>query len=143
MPSTPADFTGLLASAVRDDNPVVFFQDVALLHQAGEVPEGEHVVPLGAAAERRAGPDVTLISYGKTVHTCLTAAGGGDRRGRPPPDRARKRRTPRGGLTGVLAAAADWRRSLGCSPRGSPGAPGQRPTWAIDVPSRNGASRPG
>jgi pyruvate dehydrogenase E1 component beta subunit len=75
MPSTAADFKGLLASAIRDDNPVLFFEDIGLLHQAGEVPEGEHVVPLGQAAVRRSGRDVSLISYGKTVHNCITAAG--------------------------------------------------------------------
>lgn len=74
MPSTAADFKGLLKSSIRDDNPVAFFLDVALLHAPGEVPEGEHVVPLGKAAIRRAGSDVTLISYAKTVLGCLAAA---------------------------------------------------------------------
>lgn len=74
MPSTPADFKGLLKSAIRDENPVMFFVDIALLHQAGEVPDGELVVPIGKAAIRREGSDVTLISYAKTVQTCLTAA---------------------------------------------------------------------
>lgn len=74
MPSTAADFKGLLKSAIRDDNPVMFFADIGLLHQPGEVPEGDHVVPLGKAAVRREGSDVTLVSYGKTVHHCLAAA---------------------------------------------------------------------
>jgi pyruvate dehydrogenase E1 component beta subunit len=74
MPSTAADFKGLLKSSIRDDNPVTFFLDVALLHTPGEVPEGEHLVPLGQAAVRRAGDDVTLVSYGKTVLGCLAAA---------------------------------------------------------------------
>jgi len=74
MPSTAADFKGLFKSAIRDNNPVVFYADIGLLYQPGEVPEGEHVVPIGKAAVRRAGTDVTLISYGKTVHTCLEAA---------------------------------------------------------------------
>lgn len=74
MPSTAADFKGLLKSSIRDDNPVAFFLDVALLHAPGEVPEGEHLVPLGKAAIRRPGADVTLVSYAKTVHSCLTAA---------------------------------------------------------------------
>jgi len=74
MPSTAADFKGLLKSSIRDDNPVAFFLDVALLHAPGEVPEGEHLVPLGKAAIRRPGTDVTLVSYAKTVHGCLTAA---------------------------------------------------------------------
>ena len=74
MPSTAADFKGLLKSAIRDDNPVAFFLDVALLHAPGEVPEGEHLVPLGKAAIRRPGSDVTLVSYAKTVLGCLAAA---------------------------------------------------------------------
>jgi pyruvate/2-oxoglutarate/acetoin dehydrogenase E1 component len=74
MPSTPADFKGLLKSAIRDDNPVMFFADIGLLYAPGEVPDGEHVAPLGKAAVRREGTDVTLISYGKTVHACSAAA---------------------------------------------------------------------
>jgi pyruvate/2-oxoglutarate/acetoin dehydrogenase E1 component len=74
MPSTAADFKGLLKSAIRDDNPVIFFADIGLLHQPSDVPDGDHLVPLGQAAIRRIGTDVTLISYGKTVHTCLSAA---------------------------------------------------------------------
>ena len=74
MPSNAADFKGLLKSAIRDDNPVMFFTDIGLIYQPGEVPEGEHVVPIGKAAIRREGSDVTLISYAKTVHTCLNAA---------------------------------------------------------------------
>lgn len=75
MPSTAADFKGLLKAAIRDDNPVLFFSDIALGFVPGDVPEGEHVVPLGQANVLRAGGDVTLISYAKTVHTCLEAAG--------------------------------------------------------------------
>ena len=74
MPSTAADFKGLLKSAIRDDNPVMFFADIGLLYAPGEVPEGDHVVELGKAAVRREGSDVTLISYAKTVHTCVEAA---------------------------------------------------------------------
>ncbi|HET8773075.1 MAG TPA: transketolase C-terminal domain-containing protein [Thermoanaerobaculia bacterium] len=74
MPSTAADFKGLLKSAIRDDNPVVFFADIGLTYQPGDVPEGDHVVPIGKAAIRREGSDVTLISYAKTVGSCLTAA---------------------------------------------------------------------
>jgi pyruvate dehydrogenase E1 component beta subunit len=75
MPSTAADFKGLLKAAIRDDNPVLLFMDLALLHSPGEVPEGEQLVPLGRAAVRRQGRDVTFISYAKTVATCLEAAG--------------------------------------------------------------------
>lgn len=74
MPSTAADFKGLLKSAIRDNNPVLFFVDIGLAYAAGEVPEGEHLVPIGEAAVRRAGRDVTLISYAKTVDVCLRAA---------------------------------------------------------------------
>jgi len=74
MPSTAADFKGLLKAAIRDDNPVLFFVDMPLGYVPGEVPEGEHVVPLGKAAVRREGSDVTLISYAKMVDTCMQAA---------------------------------------------------------------------
>ncbi len=74
MPASVADFKGLLKAAIRDDNPVLFFIDIALAHAEGEVPEGEHVVPLGRAAVRRPGEDVTLIGYAKTVDVCERAA---------------------------------------------------------------------
>jgi pyruvate/2-oxoglutarate/acetoin dehydrogenase E1 component len=74
MPSNAADFKGMLKAAIRDDNPVMFFADIGLLHTPGEVPEGEHVVPIGKAAVLREGADVTLVSYAKTVHKCLEAA---------------------------------------------------------------------
>lgn len=79
MPSTAADFKGLLKSAVRDDNPVLFFVDLALLGSTGEVSDGgaegeAALVPIGRAALRRRGSDVTLVSYAKTVGACLEAA---------------------------------------------------------------------
>jgi pyruvate dehydrogenase E1 component beta subunit len=74
MPSTPADFKGLLKAAIRDNNPVTYFIDVGLMFTPGEVPEGEHIVPLGQASTRREGKDVSLISYGKTVDHCAAAA---------------------------------------------------------------------
>ncbi len=74
MPSNPEDAKGLLKAAIRDDNPVLFFLDIGLLYQPGEVATGEHVTPLGKAAVLREGGDVTLVSYGKTVHHCLQAA---------------------------------------------------------------------
>jgi pyruvate dehydrogenase E1 component beta subunit len=74
MPSSAADFKGLLKSAIRDDNPVMFFMDMTLGYTPGAVPEGEHVVPLGQAAVLRTGADVTLVSYSKSVGHCLTAA---------------------------------------------------------------------
>jgi pyruvate dehydrogenase E1 component beta subunit len=74
MPSTPADFKGLLKAAIRDDNPVLVFADIALGYSVGEVPEDIDAIPLGQAALRRTGDDVTLVSYAKTVGTCLAAA---------------------------------------------------------------------
>ncbi|MEA2570827.1 MAG: acetoin:2,6-dichlorophenolindophenol oxidoreductase subunit beta [Acidobacteriota bacterium] len=74
MPSNAADFKGLLKSAIRDDNPVMFFADIGLLHTPGEVPLGEHVVPIGRASIVREGADVTLVTYGKTVYSCVAAA---------------------------------------------------------------------
>ncbi len=74
MPSNAADFKGLLKAAIRDPNPVLFFMDLALGPATGEVPAGEHVATIGAAALRRSGRDVTLVSYAKTVGHCLSAA---------------------------------------------------------------------
>ena len=74
MPSTPADAKALLKSAIRDDNPVLFFLDIGLLYQPGEVPADEQTLPLGRAAIVRTGHDVTLVSYGKTVQHCQQAA---------------------------------------------------------------------
>src|SRR5690242_5576081 len=74
MPATPADAKGLLKSAIRDDNPVVFIEGEMLYNIKGEVPEGEHVVPLGQADVKRAGGDVTIICHSKTVAVALKAA---------------------------------------------------------------------
>lgn len=75
MPSEPADFKGLLKAAIRDDNPVLFFIDLGLLGQEGEVTEDpDFIIPLGKAAIRRFGDDITLVSYAKTVAVCLQAA---------------------------------------------------------------------
>ena len=74
MPSNPADTKGLLASAVRDDNPVMIIHHRGLLGMEGEVPEGEHLVPIGKAAVAREGSDVTIVSYSKTLNNCLEAA---------------------------------------------------------------------
>jgi len=74
MPSSPADFKGLFKAAIRDDNPVLFFMDLALAHTPGEVPVGDHVVPIGRAAVVREGSDLTLVSYAKTVSHCVQAA---------------------------------------------------------------------
>lgn len=75
MPSNAADFKGLLKSAIRDDNPVLFFSDMTLGYTPGEVAEDDAaLVSIGKAAIVRAGSDVTLVSYAKTVHTCVQAA---------------------------------------------------------------------
>ena len=75
MPSTPADSKGLLKAAIRSDNPVLFFIDLGLLHQEDEVPDvSDLLVPIGTAKVCRAGSDVTLVSYAKTVPVCLQAA---------------------------------------------------------------------
>ena len=71
-PSTPADAKGLLKAAVRDDNPVLFFEHKRLYGRKGVV--HEEVVPIGVAAVVRPGTDVTIVSAMKTVHDCLAAA---------------------------------------------------------------------
>jgi|SRR5579875_263469 len=73
-PSTPADAKGLMASAVRDDNPVVYLMHYLLVLEQGEVPEGEHLVPIGEAAVRRPGSDVTIVATGWMVGRALAAA---------------------------------------------------------------------
>ena len=74
MPATPADAKGLLKSAIRDENPVIFIEGEMLYNTKGEVPEGEHVIPLGVAEVKREGSDVTLISHSKSVSVALKAA---------------------------------------------------------------------
>ena len=73
-PGTPADAKGLLKSAIRDDDPVVFMEGEMLYNTKGEVPEGEHLVPIGKAEVKRAGTDVTIVCHGKTVGVALKAA---------------------------------------------------------------------
>lgn len=72
--SNAYDAKGLLKAAIRDDNPVLFIEPKALLGMKSEVPEEEYVIPIGKAAVKREGKDVTLITYGRMVHTCLDAA---------------------------------------------------------------------
>jgi len=74
MPSTPADAKGLLKTAIRDDNPVVFIESEVLYGTRGEVPEGEYLIPLGVADIKRRGKDVTLIAHSKMVFVALDAA---------------------------------------------------------------------
>lgn len=74
IPSTPYDAKGLLKSAIRDDNPVAFFEHKGLYSLKGEVPEEEYLIPLGQADVKRSGGDVTIIAWGRLVHRALEAA---------------------------------------------------------------------
>ena len=74
VPATAADAKGLMTASIRDDNPVVFFHHYLLTLEHGEVPEGEYVVPLGEAAVRREGTDVTIVAIGWLVDKALAAA---------------------------------------------------------------------
>ena len=73
-PATPADAKGLLKAAIRDDNPVIVLEGEMLYNLKGEVPDGEHVVPIGRAEVKRPGTDVTLVCHSKTVAVALKAA---------------------------------------------------------------------
>ncbi len=73
-PATPADNLGLLKSAIRNDDPVVYLEHKGLWPLEGEVPDGEHLVPLGEAEIVREGGDLTLVTWSATRHTCLAAA---------------------------------------------------------------------
>jgi pyruvate dehydrogenase E1 component beta subunit len=73
-PSTPADLKGLLAAAIRDPDPVLFFEQKSLYGSKGEVPEGEHVVPLGSARIAREGSDVTIAALAAMVPKAEKAA---------------------------------------------------------------------
>ena len=74
VPSSPADAKGLLKSAIRDDDPVLCFEDSLLWGRKGPVPEGDVLVPLGKAAVRREGTDVTVVAIGRCVDHALAAA---------------------------------------------------------------------
>jgi acetoin:2,6-dichlorophenolindophenol oxidoreductase subunit beta len=74
LPATAADAKGLMATAIRDDNPVCFFHHYLLTLEHGEVPEGEYLVPFGVAAVRRTGTDVTIVATGWMVDRALAAA---------------------------------------------------------------------
>lgn len=73
-PATPADAKGLLKSAIRDDDPVVFIEGEMLYNTKGEVPDGEYTIPIGQAEVKREGGDVTLVCHSKTVSVALKAA---------------------------------------------------------------------
>lgn len=74
IPSTPYDAKGLLKTAIRDDNPVIFFEHQQLMPTTGPVPEEEYLIPFGKADIKREGKDITVISYSLMVHKVLKAA---------------------------------------------------------------------
>jgi len=74
MPATPYDAKGLLKSAIRDDNPVLFLENKALYASKGEIPGGEYLVPIGKAEVKKAGKDVTVVAASRMVHQALAAA---------------------------------------------------------------------
>src|SRR5579875_3845488 len=73
-PSTPADARGLLRTAVRDDNPVLFLENLALYNTRGEVPEGDYMIPFGKAQVMKEGHDLTIISYSRMAVVALDVA---------------------------------------------------------------------
>jgi pyruvate/2-oxoglutarate/acetoin dehydrogenase E1 component len=74
MPSTPADAKGLLKSAIRDDNPIIFIEDMLLYFAPGPVPEKEYVIPIGQADIKRRGAHVTVVTWSKMLGVALRAA---------------------------------------------------------------------
>lgn len=74
MPSTPYDAKGLLKAAIRDDNPVMFIEHKMLYKEKGPVPEEDYVIPLGVADVKRAGKDITIVTYSRMVYRALEAA---------------------------------------------------------------------
>lgn len=73
-PSTPYDAKGLLKSAIRDNDPVVFLESEKMFGDKGEVPEGEYLLPIGKADIKRKGDDVTIVTFGKILKVALEAA---------------------------------------------------------------------
>lgn len=74
VPSNPYDAKGLLKSAIRDNDPVVFMESEQMYGEKGEVPEGEYLLPIGVADKKREGKDVTIVSFGKIIKQALNAA---------------------------------------------------------------------
>ena len=74
MPSTPADAKGLMIAAIRDDNPVMFFEDRLLYNLRGDVPDGDEATPIGRADIKRPGEDVTIVATSRMVQVALAAA---------------------------------------------------------------------
>ncbi|MHC1727836.1 MAG: alpha-ketoacid dehydrogenase subunit beta [Syntrophobacteraceae bacterium] len=74
MPATPADAKGLLKSAIRDENPVIFIEDMMLYFMPGPVPDEEYLIPIGKAEVKRQGKDVTVVTWSKMLGVALRAA---------------------------------------------------------------------
>ncbi|MFM2206189.1 MAG: hypothetical protein RL213_164 [Bacteroidota bacterium] len=74
VPSNPADAKGLLKSAIRDNDPVIFMESEQMYGDKGQVPDGEYLIPIGAADVKRSGRDVTIVSFGKMMKVALKAA---------------------------------------------------------------------
>jgi len=74
IPSTPADAKGLLKTAIRDDNPVIFMENETMYGLTGEVPEGDIAIPLGVGDIKREGEHITLVGWSRSMQTCLDAA---------------------------------------------------------------------
>lgn len=74
VPSNPYDAKGLLKSAIRDNDPVIFMESEQMYGDKGEVPEGEYLIPIGVADIKREGTDVTIVSFGKIMKVALEAA---------------------------------------------------------------------
>jgi pyruvate dehydrogenase E1 component beta subunit len=74
LPSTPYDAKGLLKTAIRDDNPVIFFEDKMMYQLKGLVPEAEYTIPFGVADVKRSGTDITIVATSSMVHVALAAA---------------------------------------------------------------------
>ncbi len=74
VPSNPNDAKGLLKSAIRDNNPVIFMESEQMYGDKGEVPDGEYLIPIGVADIKRKGKDVTIVSFGKIMKVVLNAA---------------------------------------------------------------------
>jgi pyruvate dehydrogenase E1 component beta subunit len=74
VPSNPSDAKGLLKSAIRDNDPVIFMESEQMYGDKGDIPEGEYLIPIGVADIKRAGTDVTIVSFGRIMKVALAAA---------------------------------------------------------------------
>jgi pyruvate dehydrogenase E1 component beta subunit len=74
VPSNPADAKGLLKSAIRDDDPIIFMESEQMYGDKGEIPDGEYLIPIGVADIKRQGTDVTIVSFGKIMKVAMAAA---------------------------------------------------------------------